>query len=203
MEIWFWLAIIGYLFYAISSSIDKHLMNIKLGPVQTDMFKMLFDGIVVLAVGMLFFDLSITPRLVLWSLLLGVLYASAGILYYRILQKRDVEEVVPYLQSAEILFLLIASAAIFKESVTITQILGVLLIIAGVWSILAGGFKLPMMGRSIWIVAAIVVIVGAYSLLVKWLLFDVQPVNLADTMYFSSTFVIAVYQAARGRWENF
>ncbi len=203
MEIWFWLAVVGYLFYAISSLIDKYLMNIRLGPVQTDMFKMLFDGLVVLTIGMIFFGIAITPRLALWSLLLGVLYASAGILYYKVLQKRDVEEVVPYLQSAAILFLFITSAALFRESVTFTQIFGVFLIIAGVWSILAGGFSIPKIDRTIWLVLVIVVIAGAYALLVKKLLFDVRPVDLAITMYFSAAFAIAVYQAVRGRWEKF
>lgn len=203
METWFILAVVGYLFYAISSSIDKHLMNIHLGPVRTNMFKMLFDGIILLGVGFFFFDLNITFELILWGLLLGVLYAGAGILYYKTLQKKDVEEAIPYLQSMAILFLFFASFILFGEAVTMWHALGVALIVAGVWSILAGGFHLPKVDYVMALVAGTVILFGTYALLVKKLLFDVQPIDLAITMYFSSAIVLAVSEVVMQNWKAF
>ena len=194
MELWLVFGILSYLSFAISTSIDKHFMNTGYQPVSTDIFKMFFDGVIVLVIGFLFFQLTFTVELFLISLLLGGLYAMSGILYYTSLQLKDVEVVIPYVQSTTILLVFISSILLFNDSVTLFNYAGVGLILVGVYAILSkNGVKLPTIDKAMIFILLMVVLNTIYVLLVKKFLVNIQPINLAVTMYFSTTLILAGY----------
>ena len=74
METWLLFGILAYVFYGISSSIDKYFMKHVYRPIATYMFKMFFNSLTILLVGIFFFNIELTLRLCLWSILFGSLY---------------------------------------------------------------------------------------------------------------------------------
>lgn len=195
MELWLLFGILGYLSYSISTSIDKYMMNKKYNIIKTETFKMFFDGIILLIIGLVFFNLNFTYNLFLWSLVLGVIYALAGIIYYNSLKLKDVEEVVPSIQSLTILLVFTGSIIIFKELVNYFNYVGVILILAGVYFVLSRNqLKIPKFDRAILLIMLIIILTTIYLLLVKKLLFNIEPINLAIMMYFSTTMILVFYQ---------
>ncbi len=196
MEKWLLLGILSYLSYAISTSIDKHLMNKEYDPANTNTLKMFFDGLILLIIGFLFFNLNFTFELFSWSLILGGLYAISGILYFTSLKLEDVGIIIPYLQSSGILLIFISSTIIFNEIVNIFNYIGIALILIGVYAVLSeNGFKIPKLNKAVFLVLTIVILHTIYALLTKNLLFKIEPINLAIMMYFSSAMFLAGYLA--------
>jgi uncharacterized membrane protein len=195
MELWLVFGVLAYLSYAVSTSIDKYLMNRRFEVVRTDTFKMFFDGVVLLVIGLVFFGLDLTFGLVLWSLLLGFLYALTGIIYYTALKLRDVEEVVPFIQSSRILLIFVGGVVLLDEFVNAFNYVGVVLVLSGIYLVLSeDGLRFPRVGGSLALMVLFSIINAVYSLLVKRLLSDVEPINLAVLVYFSTTFILGVYQ---------
>jgi len=200
MELWLILGILSYLSYAISTSIDKYMMNHKYGVLRTNTFKMFFDGLILLGLGLLFFRLDFSYNLLLWSLILGVLYALAGITYFFVLKLRDVSEVIPFLQSSEILLIFLGSLLLFNEVANVFNYIGVVLILIGVYAVLSEtGLRRPRMNKAFYLILLVVIIDLFFWLLVKKLLYNAQPISLAITMYFSTTLVMIIYQALFNR----
>ncbi|MCK4781425.1 DMT family transporter [Candidatus Parcubacteria bacterium] len=191
MELWILLGILSYLSYAISTSIDKCLMNHGWNPLVTNTVKMFFDGLILLIIGLIFFNLSFTSELLIYSLLLGFLYAFSGILYFKCLKYKDVGEVVPYLQSFTILLVFIGSIFLFSESVNSYNYIGILLIIIGVYLVLLkDGLKIPKIDKILFFIFLIVILNTGYILVVKSSLHNIEPINIAIMMYFSTTLVL-------------
>jgi len=194
METWLWLGILSYLFFAISSSIDKYFMNNQHNPVGTNTLKMLFNGLILLMIGFLFFELSVTRELLLWSLLLGGTYALIGILYFTALKFKEAKVVVPCYQSSNILLIFIGSVILFDEVVNIYNYVGIVLILMGVYAVLSEkGFKLPRLDKAVFLILGVIILSVIYSLLVKDLLSGIKPINLAIMMYFSSALILFGY----------
>ena len=194
MEPWLILGILSYFSYAISTSIDKHLMNYGHKPLTTNMFKMFFDGVVLLIIGLIFFNLYLTPKLFFWSLLLGGIYAATGILYFRSLQLDDINKTMPYYKSSSLLLTFIGAIILFNEAVNLFNYIGIILILIGIYVVLLEKkFKLPRLNKAITLVLILAILSTAYSLLAKKLLFDIEPINLAIMMYFSSAIIMALY----------
>jgi len=195
MELWLLLGVCAYLFYAISSSIDKYMMNKMCDSVKTDMFKMFFDGLVMLIIGLLFFDLSFNSKSILAVFPLGIFYAASGILYYNILQKEDSEVAIPYMQSGSLLLVFILSIVLFKEIVSTFNYLGILFILLGMYVVLSkNGFKIPKWKKVFFIIIGVIFLDSIYILLAKKTLYSIEPINLGIMMYFSATIIIVLYQ---------
>lgn len=195
MELWLVLGILAYVSFAISTSLDKYMMNVKCDIIQTSTFKMFFDGLILLIVGIAFFNLAISQDLILWALILGVLYAIGNIIYYKLLKIKDVEEAVPASQSLEILLIFIFSIILFSELVTISNYIGVALILIGVYAVLSKtGLSIPEFNKGFVAILSVVAVNITYWLLVKKILFDVKPIDLAIVMYFSTTIILVIYQ---------
>jgi drug/metabolite transporter (DMT)-like permease len=194
MNTWLVLGLLSYLSYAISTSIDKYFMNNGHHPASTNTFKMYFDGAILLLIGFLFLDLNFSLKLLGWALVLGGLYAISGIIYFEVLKKKDVEIYVPYSQSTKILLTFMGSVFVLNESVNGFNYLGFVLILIGIYAVLSeNGFSLPKIDKIILLVLVSVVLGAIYSLLVKKLLFDIKPIDLAITMYFSSAIFMSGY----------
>lgn len=185
------LGILAYFFYAISTSIDKYFMKKGHHPNNVNAFKMFFDGIILLIIGFLFLDLNFSFKLIFWSFLLGGMYAISGNLYFRSLKLRDARVITPYYQSLIILIVFISSIIFFEESVNFYNIIGISFILIGVYTILSkNGIKIPKLDTAIFLISIAIIIDSIYFLLVKKLLFDFEPINLAITVYFSSALVL-------------
>ncbi len=196
MEPWLIMGALGYLAYAISSSIDKHFMNKRYDPISTNTFKMFFDGFILLIIGMLFFKLNFSRELFLWSLPLGGLYAATGILYFKSLNLKEVHVVIPYTQSSKILLVFISSVILFNEAVSTFNWIGLALILFGIYEVLTeDGFRIPRLEKGVFIMSLNIIVGTIYSLLTKKLLFDVKPIDLSIMMYFSTTIILGCYTA--------
>ena len=193
MELWLVLGILSYLFYSFATSICKYLMNKKHDPFSANFFLLFFDCIILLIVGLLFFKLDFSFDLFLWSLLLGTLYALGGIPWFVSLKLKDVSIITPYSQSAVVLLTFIGAIFLLNENVNFYNILGVVLILVGIYTVLSQKFKLPKLDRTVFLVLISVIFVAIYSLLVKKVLSNVKPINLAIMVYFSATLFMLVY----------
>ena len=195
MEPWFILGILGYLFYAISTSIDAYLMDRKYEIMKTNTFKMLFDGFILFIMGLVFFRLSFTTELFLWSLVAGFLYALSGIIYFKALSLGDVNEVVPFLLSFPILLIFVGSLVFFREKANFFNYAGIFFILLGVYSVLSeNGLKIPKVNKVFFLILIGVFLEVVYSLFIKSLLFNIKPIDLAIMMYFSAALILFVYQ---------
>jgi drug/metabolite transporter (DMT)-like permease len=155
---------------------------------------MYFDGIILLIVGLIFFDLNFSSQIIFWSFVLGSLYATAGIIYFEVLKKEDVEVYIPYSQSAKILLTFIGSVFLLGESVSAYNYLGIILILLGIYPILSkDGISLPKINKIVSLILVSVFLGTIYSLLVKKLLIGVHPIDLAITMYFVSGVFMSLY----------
>lgn len=194
MKLWLVLGILSYLFYAISTSIDKHFMNKKYDIFSTNTFKMFFNAIILLIIGLIFFKLNFTSKLFFWSLILGGIYALSGIIYFASLKLKDVEIVVPYYQSYLLFFTFIFSVILLNESVNIYNYIGIILLLIGVYTILSeNGFKIPKLDKAIFLILIMVVLNLVYNILAKKILYDIKPIDLAIMMYFSCTIFLVAY----------
>jgi len=195
MKLWLFLGILSYLSYAISTSIDKYMMNHKYDILRTNTFKMFFDGVILLIIGLIFFDLSINRILILGALILGFLYATGGVVYYKALKFRNVGEVIPASQSSQLLLIFLASIIVFNEPATTINYIGIILILVGAYSVLSKNvLKLPRLDKSLLLISLMIIINVIYALLAKKiLLINTHPLSLAIMMYFSTTLVMFIY----------
>ncbi|MBW3016981.1 hypothetical protein KY316_01300, partial [Candidatus Woesearchaeota archaeon] len=195
MELWLVFGILGYLAFAISTSIDKFIMKYRIGAIRTDTFKMFFDGTVLLVIGLLFFDLEFTFSTFAWALLLGVFYGFQGILYFTLLEVRDAEDLIPNFQALRILLIFVGSIVIFSEPVSILNYFGVIVILGGIYTLVSeDGLKFPKFQKGSSLIILMTISNVIYSLLLKKLLFNFKPINLAIMMYFSTTLILLLYQ---------
>jgi drug/metabolite transporter (DMT)-like permease len=197
MELWLTLAILCYASHAISSTIDKTMMNRGNTPLTVNSIKMLYDGIILLIIGAVFFNLRFTVDSVLWALLLGGLYAISGILYFNTLKLKDAAVAIPYLQSATLLLTFLGSVLFLHENPNAFNYAGIVLIFMGVYALfIEKGVRLPKMTRTFFIMAGAIIVMTIYSLLAKNLVDQIEPINLAIMMYFSSALFLFFYIVA-------
>ncbi len=202
METWLLLGIFAYIFFAVSTSIDKYLMNRKYDAVSTGTYKMFYDFIFLLAVMLLFFSIDFSAALILYGAVLGLIYALSTILYFSSLRIKDAETVVPYMQSGQLLLVFAGSLLLFSEQVSTLNIAGVVLILAGVYMVLSQKHRRPAIDKGFWLMSGVVVLTAAYLLLAKMFLFDIQPIALAMMMYLSTTILLIAYSAFSKRCSS-
>ena len=194
METWLLFGILSYLSYAISTSIDKYMMNNRYDTIKTNTLKMFFDGIILLIASSIFFNLQITNNLIFGSLILGSIYAFSGIFYFETLNLKDVSSIVPYYSSASLLFVFFGSIVFFNEIVNIFNYIGIATIILGIYLVLSEtGLKLPRKDKGLIYATIIIISSVLYSLLTKLFLNDIEPMSLAICMYFSATLFLVLY----------
>lgn len=195
MAPWFLLGVLAYMAFAISTSIDKFMMNKKYDVVSTNMLKTFFDTLILLIVGLFFFKLTFSFSTLILAFIMGVVYAIAGILYFASLKLGDVSKVMPYLQAAQLLFIFLGSLLLFKEPSNALNYLGLILLLVGIYAVLSKkGFGVPKVDKLFFYVLIIVVLHIVYWLLTKQALFGSRPISLAVAMYFFGSLVLGTYQ---------
>lgn len=194
MELWLLLGILSYLSFAISTTIDKDMMNRHYGALRTNTIKMFLDGVILLAIGFLFFELKFTFNVLLGALLLGGTYALAGVLYFKSLKLKDVATIAPFMISSIILFVFLGSVFLLNETVNAFNYVGVFIVVGGIYLLLSEkSFSIPRPDKGLILAVFVVVLVVFGSLLTKILLFNAEPITLGVLMYFSSALFLLVY----------
>ena len=194
LELWFVFGVLCYICYAISTSIDKYMMNHRYDVLKTDTFKMFFDGVILLILGVLFFRLQFTFQIVVLAVGLGVFKAITSIIYYNALKLKDAEEFIPFHESGTILLVFVFSVIAFNEIVTTNNYFGVLLILIGIYAVLSrDGFRLPRVDKGLAVMVLGIIAGSIYILLAKRFLVVVDPIHLAILMYFSATIILMLY----------
>lgn len=184
----------AYLLYAISTIIDKLFMKGDHRPLCTSAFKMFFDGLIILVIGIVAFDLNITSELIWWSLLLGLFYGLGSVSYMRAIKIKNVEEVVPVFQATKLLIIFIFGLLVFNEIATTLNFIGLVCIVAGIYLTLSKkGVHFPRFDEGYYQILLLIFFSVGYALLAKWILVEVQPIDLVITMYFSSALVLSIY----------
>lgn len=203
MELWLILGIASAFFYAISTSFDKDLMNHKYDVFACDTMKMGFDFVLLLIAGLLFLKFDVSIISIGFSVILGVLYSLTGIMYYESLQKLDVEEVIPFFQSGNILMIFLFSLLILQEPFNLFNILGVAVIIAGILLVINKELKAPKLNTGLFLIAGIIVLDIIYSILAKVALNYTNPITLAVGMYGTCTLILLGYDTKKNNWDKF
>jgi len=192
-ENWFLLGILSYFSYSLSNVVDKYLMNLDYGVRKTLMFKSLFNGFILLIIGLLFFKINITTNLIFWAFILGLLFSSAGLIYYYSLKKKDAQIYVPFTQSTELLLIFFASIVFLKEVVNGYNLIGVLLILLGLYLTLSKKrMKILEVDRILFYMFFAGILIAVYSVLVKFLLSEIEPINLSIAVYFSVFLILFI-----------
>jgi len=107
----------------------------------------------------------------------------------------DVEEVVPFIQSLRILFIFVGSLILFSETANFLNYLGIVMILSGLYLVLSEkGLKIPKIDRIFFLMLIGVLLGVVHAFLVKGLLFNVKPIDLAIMMYLSTTLILFIYQ---------
>jgi len=194
MEIWFILSIAAFLSYAISTAIDKYMMDHHFALVRTSAFKMFFDGMVILVIGSLFFNLVFNPLTIALSLLLSIVFAFSMVYYYRTIRMKDVDEIIPFSSAGQILLTFSLAVIVFNESIIKINILGLVLILMGIYSILSSdGIKIPKINKAFYLVITSILLGTIYALLLKTILNYTEPVTLGIVTYFWTAIILYVY----------
>ncbi len=205
MEWWLWLGVASYLSYAISTSLDKYFMNKKNDPLSTNTFKMFFDGMILLVVGLLFFSVEFSGAVLWWSMLLGLIYAASGMFYFKALQLENVHVLMPYSKSSQIILIFAGAVIFLRESVSFANLAGMTAIVLGVYVLLSPRlFQFPLFGKGLLLMSFNTILTVAYSLLVKKALevLPASPITLAIGMYFSTTLFMFIYMLLAGDRKN-
>ncbi|HEY0090772.1 MAG TPA: EamA family transporter [Candidatus Lokiarchaeia archaeon] len=194
MELWLIFAISCYLSYAISTIIDKHMMNLRYNIVFVNLIKTFFNGFILLIIGFIFFAVDFTENFTLIWFIPGIIYAYSSIIYFIALSKKDVGQIIPSYQSIRLLFTFVASAIVFKEHLDGLDYFGVSLILIGSYFVLVekriGFFKIDKVSLLILILIPTDII---NALIIKSLLYTVKPINLATFMYFSGLIFLIIF----------
>jgi len=193
MELWLLFCTISCFSYAVSTSIDKYMMNLKYEVISTNVFKALFNGMIVLTIGLIFFNF--TGNFSLLMLVPGAIYAFSTLIYYTAIKLQDVGEIIPFYQSLGILFIFLSSVIVFNEFVSVYNYMGIILILIGVYLVLSKDvLKIPKFGRGSLLILLLLPTDVISALLVKKLLYNFEPINLAIVMYFSATLFLICFQ---------
>ena len=193
MELWFILALTGYGIFAISSTLDKYMMNKRYHPVTTVLLRTFCNGIFLGTAGVLFFHLSITTSLLLLAALPAALLVSSWIVYLYVLQEKDAGEIQPFSQSLDTLFIFLAAVYLLHEPALLENYVGILVIVIGIYLVVTQNVtKAPRLDRHFAFIAATVPLDLTYALLVKTFLGESQPIALAVSIYLLSALLLAL-----------
>ena len=76
---------------------------------------------------------QLTTKEIFFNLLSSLITAISAIILIKLLQRSNVSYLIPQIQPIVILLSILIGIFIFKEKLTITQIIGCILVITGVW----------------------------------------------------------------------
>ncbi len=203
MELWLLWGVLSYFCYAVSTSLDKHFMNRKYEPLSTNAFKMFFDGIFLLSLGIIFFQLHFTLSLLWWSLLLGVLYATSSIFYFKALQLKEAGVLIPYTQGVQLFLIFIGAQFFLGEHARLWNYVGIALVVVGMYAVTsAKRLSFPRWDKGIYLITTQAILATIYSLFVKNALSTIEPINLAIVMYFVTALLLFCYTIYQRTREN-
>jgi uncharacterized membrane protein len=193
MELWFIFAVLGYTIGAISSILDKHMMNRLYHPVTWVLLRTLFNAVFLGTAGLLLIHLQITPSLLLLAALPAFLLVISFVVYLFVLQKKNASEIQPFSQSLDTLFIFLAAVIFLHEPASLPNYIGILVIVIGVYLVLTEHItKVPRLDRQLLIIAALVPIDIVYALLVKTFLGTADPIALAVSIYIMAFLMLLV-----------
>jgi uncharacterized membrane protein len=193
MELWFLFAVLGFIISAVASTLDKHMMNLHYHPVTTSLLRTLFNGLLLGTAGFLFLNLRITPTLLLLAVLPAFLLAVSYVVYLFVLQRKNASQIQPFSQSLDVLFIFLASVVFLQESVTWENYAGILIVVFGIYLVLAEHVsKIPRLDRSLLLIAALVPIDIAYAVLIKLFLGSTEPIALAVSIYLLAFLMLGI-----------
>ncbi len=190
---WFLFGICSYSAYAISTTIDKHMMNKKFDILSTTFFKCFFDGMILALLAVLFFTFELSISLLIWSLILGFTFVLGVILYYRILSQYEVTSFVPLLQSLEVLVIFLFAVFIFQENTQVVHYLGAFLTAGGVLAVAYKKSKWKIDKKVVVFLIGLLALSVITALLTKYALATVDPVPLGIMVYFVASFLLGIY----------
>lgn len=193
MESWLLLGVLAYLSYAVSSSIDKYVMDQDADALSTNTLKCLLDGIILLGLGIVS-GTTFQTDILLYSSVLGGLMAFSGVVYFKLLHEMDVDNAVPVRQSSSTLLIFAFSVLLLSETVTPANTLGGIIASLAIFLVMTDspgnipeidlGFKLLGLSTALGV---------TYSLLVKVFVSDVSVIALSSTMYFFAAGFQGIY----------
>ena len=184
MESWLFLSIIGYSIGAVSSCLDKYMMNLQYNPVTTSLLRVFFNASILASAGFLFLQLQLSPSILLYALIPGSLLAFSFVVYLTVLRRKNASEVLPFWQSLDLMLIFLGSVFFFQEPVTLVNYGGIVVILIGIYLVLTDNIrKSPRLNYSFLIVASILPIDLTYALLIKKFLGSVPPISLAVSTY--------------------
>ena len=193
MELWFIFAILGYTIGAISSILDKHMMNRLYHPVTWVLLRTLFNAVFLGTAGLLLIHLQITPSLLLLAAIPAFLLVISFVVYLFVLQKKNASEIQPFSQSLDTLFIFLAAVIFLHEPASLPNYIGILVTVIGVYLVLTEHItKVPRLDRQLLIIAALVPIDIVYALLVKTFLGTADPIALAVSIYIMAFLMLLV-----------
>jgi uncharacterized membrane protein len=184
MELWFIFSILGFMISAVSSILDKHMMNKQYHPVTTVLLRTLFNAVFLGSAGLLFLNIRFTTSLLLIATIPAFLLAISFVVYLWVLQRKHASQIQPFSQSLDTLFIFLASIILLHEPATLPNYAGILIIVIGIYLVLTEHItKRPCLDRNLLIITALVPIDIAYALLVKYYLGNAEPIALAVSIY--------------------
>jgi len=193
MELWFLFAILGYTIGAISTILDKYMMNRLYHPVTVVLLLTLFNAFFLGSAGLLLIHLQITPSLLLLATIPALLLVVSFVVYLFVLQKKNASEIQPFSQSLDTLFIFLAAVIILHEPASLPNYIGILVTVIGVYLVLTEHItKVPRLDRQLLIIVALVPGDIAYALLVKTFLGTTDPIALAVSIYIMAFLMLLV-----------
>jgi uncharacterized membrane protein len=193
MQLWFILAISGFMISAISSIIDKYVMNQQCHPVTTCQLRTLLNAVFLGTAGLIFLNLQLTFSLLLLATIPAFLLAASFTVYLKVLQKKKTSQIQPFSQSLDTLFIFLASIAFLHETVTWENDLGIVIVVIGIYLVLAERIStIPRLDSGLLLITALVPLDVAYALLLKTYMGTTEPITLAVAIYIMAFFMLSI-----------
>ena len=180
------------------------MMNQQYHPVTTSLLRILFNGVLLMTAGLLFFHVNITTSLLLLAAIPAFLLAVSFVIYLRLLQRKNASEIMPFSQSLDVLFIFLASIVLFHEPASLANYAGILVTFCGIYLVLTEHItKTPRLDRSLLLIAVLVPIDITYALLIKTFLGSTEPIALAVSIYLMAFLMLGVvYLIMRQRRQS-
>jgi drug/metabolite transporter (DMT)-like permease len=192
-QLWLVFTVLGYIIGAFAGTLDKYMMNQRYHPVTTVLLRTLFNAVFLGSAALLFLQLRITLSLLLLAAIPAMLLVVSFVVYLRVLQRKNASEIQPFSQSLDVLFIFLASVVFLQESVTWLNYAGILVMVIGIYFVLAEHLtKFPRLDRSQLLIAALVPVDIAYALLIKTFLANAEPIALAVSIYLLAFLMLTV-----------
>ena len=182
--LWVLLALIYSIMHSLMSVIDKKILeNKKIDTLALSAIRVSINVIIAFIILNSFLTLNF-DGINTTVFILSTFYFLLSITYFYAIKSGDISKLIPYRDAIVTILSFILAITLLKETVTTTDILGVIAIALGGYIVLTDGkLAIPKISKGITLIGASAIFLSLYKVTSKISVLQIEPLNLTFFMY--------------------